>query len=143
MEEQLVSFETAKLAKDKGFNIPCNKMFSFGRKIFENMKTISFHNGDKNECANTSHDWNNTKSQTETEYYSAPTQSLLQKWLREKHNIHVNLFIYHNTEDINIVYRCRIDYFINKVKISYWLGLGKYEEVLEMGLKQGLNYIKL
>lgn len=126
MEEQLVSFETAKLAKNKGFK----------RSSLLHLRIIPFYN--KNGLL-----VYKFKGLLNPNIVYAPTQSLLQKWLREKHNIHVNLFIYHNTEDINIVYRCRIDYFINKVKQSHWLELGRYEDVLEMGLKQGLNYIKL
>ena len=56
MNEQLISLETSKLAKEKGF---------------DRIKIVSKNNI---EAA-----------------YNAPTQSLLQKWIREVHNIHINI----------------------------------------------------
>lgn len=64
MEEQLISFKTAKLAKEKGFDIATIHRYDEFGQIVEGMV---FSN---------------------REIY-APTQSLLQKWLREKHKIHI------------------------------------------------------
>ena len=67
MKEQLISFETAKLAKEKGFGC----------------ETDNYYSEDSNELIN--------EAYCNCEEYgtSAPTQSLLQKWLREKHNFAV------------------------------------------------------
>jgi hypothetical protein len=63
MEEQLVSFETAKLAKEKNFNWETTHFYTIdGMAISIDHKYSTFS------CI-------------------APTQSLLQKWLREKHEI--------------------------------------------------------
>ena len=83
MEEQLISFETAKLAKKKGFNIRCRNWFG----------------GNGSEQDSTSYDtvfyWHKNYpynfESPESHGYSRPTQSLLQKWLREKHNIHIEI----------------------------------------------------
>ncbi|WP_394749599.1 hypothetical protein [Spongiimicrobium salis] len=72
MKEQLISFETAKLAKEKGFN----------EVVIDNygpMESIL---------------WKGQHKNSELRYleYSAPTQSSLQKWLRDKHGINANSF---------------------------------------------------
>jgi len=83
MEESTVSFETAKLDKEKGFN---QGRFNYPKYDEEgNVHFIGFNKG-----------------------YSAPTQSLLQKWLREKHNIECYAYPFQDlTADINdpIVYK--------------------------------------
>ena len=70
MEEQLISFETVKLAKDKGFDV--DKYLSIDD---ENPKNIN----------------SNYNPQNYQPWYLNITQSLLQKWLREEHNIHINI----------------------------------------------------
>ncbi len=67
MKEQLISFETAKLAKEKGFNIS-NSGYFYDKKGDKIMDTPldKFLWGGK---------------------YPASTQSLLQQWFKEKHNI--------------------------------------------------------
>ena len=71
MEEQLISFETAKLAKEKGF--------TYAYEFYDKEGNIVDFGivGGWTDC----HDEN----------YAAPTQSLLQKWLREKHDIHFEI----------------------------------------------------
>ena len=61
------------------------------------------------------------------------TQSLLQKWLREKHGIHI--YIEHYVDKDN--YDNYVSNF-NHDKKSY----SSYEEALETDLKNGLNLIK-
>lgn len=148
MQEQLINLETAKLAKEKGFDIPQNKMFStiIDRSIFnktDNPEVIKFHNGDQNQCSNIPHDWNNTKSQTPTKYYSAPTQSLLQKWLREVHNMHIgimnNIGTFHYQIDIRPINKETFD----KLQWNH-INIGNritYEEALERGLQEALKLI--
>src|SRR5574344_75318 len=72
IEEQYVSFETAKLAKEKGFDIPTRYGFSERRSLVR---------------VDTSDNWNQDK-----ELYSRPTQSLLARWLREIHNMCVEVY---------------------------------------------------
>ncbi len=94
MIEELISFETAKLAKEKGFNEQC----------------------------------------------SAPTQSLLQKWLREVHNIHVNVS-YGLTFTFKINGDLKGNDYVDYSNIEeYWSRT--YEEALEKGLIEGLKLIE-
>ena len=125
MEEQIVSFEVAKLAKEKRFNWKVTSFYYPEDRV-----------GLVKECKYT-----NYNADIEVvEMISAPTQSLLQKWLREVHNIHIN--ITHLT--FNQLYR------VNNIT-SGWdesnsgilktHGFNKfetYEEALEEGLKQTL-----
>ena len=79
MEDTRVTFETAKLAKEKGFNALCydafnskGNLYSNGwcEYIYDNKVEIPFGSG-----------------VLESQDILAPTQSLLAKWLREEHNI--------------------------------------------------------
>jgi len=79
MKDKLVSFETAKLAKEKGFDAICNTSYT-------DSKTLLFWY--PNEC------YYGYKKLSDSEDYIpsnieilAPSQSLLQRWLREQHNI--------------------------------------------------------
>jgi hypothetical protein len=90
MQEQLIEFETAKLAKEKGFEIetlhfytkPNSKMFG----IDEKGRSYPIKNTFKKLYKCGEQAALNIES-----VYLAPTQSLLQKWLREIHNIHIEI----------------------------------------------------
>ena len=75
---------------------------------------------------------------------SKPSQSLLQKWLREKHNIHVeiSLSVDGDTFDVQLYRIVGFDLdevnYIKTVKRQ----IKTYEEVLEMGLQHALKEIK-
>ena len=124
MNEQLISFETAKLAKEKGFggkelttlnwyfrggvlgNIPCNNKADFCKE----------------------------------DEFSAPTQSLLQKWLREKH--HLIIIVAYQYEYDSTSYSYWIYKENNSLPINQWVNdLNTYEEALEMGLQEALKLI--
>lgn len=75
--EDYISFETAKLLKEKGFDCECSCYYFFNdNEQFE--ESLSHWN------------WNNGY----TFRYSAPTIQMAMKWLREVHNIHINLDIH-------------------------------------------------
>jgi len=73
MTEQLISYETAKLAKEKDFDW---------------MVRADYENGNLNPSSRLE-DWNNFHK--ELNIISAPTQALLQKWLRDEHGWHIIL----------------------------------------------------
>lgn len=129
MTEELVTLETAKLLKEKGFK---EDVFTFyevdcveGDMILSETYDESENFNEKNDCL------------------SAPTQSLAQKWLRETKNIHI------------CVYNCACGYGyeISKadngthITSSVYEGPndgGKwdiYEEALEAGLQEALKLI--
>ncbi len=72
--EDYVSFETAVLLKDKGFDIPC-------WNYYYNSKLEHYFRPVKN------NEW-------PLDIVSAPTLQMTLKWLREVHKIHINLDIH-------------------------------------------------
>ena len=127
MEEKLVSAETAKLAKEKGFLAGSRSYYDLvSEMVFFNNGAI-YING------------------LDSELIEVPTQSLLQKWLREKHDIHLNVEFYPNkTEKQYAIYGDM------KLHGSNWTWLdhsndvchNTYEEALEVGLKEALKLIE-
>ena len=106
MKEKLIEFETAKLAKEKGFtNFNCfwpDDCLTIGR----------------------------------------PTQSLLQKWLREVHNIEVISWPHFK----RLSYGCDVYHYTTKNSNGFTtieLNPSKtYEDALELGLQEALKLIK-
>ena len=131
MEDTRISFETAKLAKEKGFYQEPNR-----RKVpYYNYK--GEFNGDVTDFLRK---YLREEDTSDVESVSAPTQSLLDKWLRERYNIHVTSQI-GNLDFIN-TYHYDIRYidknkFICKVKGNF----KTYEEALEAGLQEALKLI--
>ena len=126
MKEQLITFETAKLAKEKGFE---NKTpHKLRRDYYNHLGEI---NGDVTLYIKA---YVNKKSTRNLETIDAPTQSLLQKWLREEHQLYV-LINYVNKEQFN--------WEINMLQHGeYGIGFrGSYEEALERGLVAALKLI--
>lgn len=86
MKEQLISFQTAKLAKEKGFQIPCYRHYNNKQELIEH----SLVNGSSTDVEfEVDLDDLNENFNYYSDKFNAPTQSLLQKWLREKHKIYV------------------------------------------------------
>lgn len=134
MKENFVSYELAIKLRNKGFDyIECFGTYSL-KKEFE---------------------LTNVKSQG-TFYHLAPLYQQAQKWLREKHNIHVNTVISYNSE--GYIYFVSITKFYNDTLKIKWvqdkelmdlekLGLSAnkifntYEQALEEGLYEALKLI--
>lgn len=131
MKEQLITFETAKLAKEKGF---------------ASMKANCY--GD-NMCYQLPEGYliNALKGNIVSGYILAPTQSLLQKWLRDKYQMTMNI---HPVKDGKWEF---IIFLLNeplpergyKNKMSLYVEpyrWNTYEETLEIGLQEALKLIK-
>jgi len=115
MKEQLITFDTAKLAKEKGFDWGGEENYS-SRSGFI-MSPIDYRE-----------DWSFMLE------IQAPTQSLLQKWLREVHNIDIVIHHINTNKFESFIYRN-----ISHKKVCR----GKsYEDALEIGLQEGLKLIK-
>lgn len=80
MKEPIISFETAKLAFEKGY------------PVFNNYSKSNFYNRRTKNLIY----FGRTGHQTKEHLYGAPTQSLLQKWLREIHKLHIIINPYQN-----------------------------------------------
>ena len=130
MEEQLISFETAKLAKERGFNIPGVSIYS-GGVLFKNVSVLP-------------ENWNKSVDET----CSAPTQSLLQKWLRDLHGVDIHItrnkpsYREYRVEIYKIDNTPNYIYFqINTKKSNGCKWFDDYEEALEQGLQEALKLI--
>ena len=130
MKEQLINFETAKLAKEKGVKLDINGLY---------WEDGSYDSGE-----------NALVYEEFQDVMSAPTQSLLQKWLREFHNIIVTSKPYQddvsNETDEDIEFQTLWENEIVNVKDSYNTFSDNtfhhsYEEALEVGLQEALKLI--
>ena len=122
MEDTRITFETAKLAKEKGFPQEPNR-----RKVpYYNYK--GEFNGDVTDFLRK---YLREEDTSDVESVSAPTQSLLAKWLREKHNIHLIAYKNINIDGYDWCY-------ITTDGITNINSYKTYEEALEAGLYQAL-----
>jgi hypothetical protein len=153
MIETLVSFNVAKSAKEKGFDWECRNVYEEDEQLYE---LAYYESGGKV-----------TNSQIPYAYFSsqgvictAPTQSLLQKWLREVHNINIGID-YRGIESDSMEYCYIIKYLPKEFsKAKRWVThiveiesgqfhvnntysgfYGTYEEALEGTLLQTLTLI--
>ena len=128
MKDELVSFETAKLAKEKGFNIDSSdRLYHTG--WYQNEKGEWFFD-------------------TFLPDLFAPTQSLLQKWLREKGIIVVPIYGYGDNPNWSV--HIEVIEWMKKDENSVLLSgvdfepslYETYEDALEKGLYESLKLIK-
>ena len=83
IEEQFVSFDTARMLKEAGFDVPCSGVYVTDR--------IGYYEFRENDNKKTADDlWRNTRDGFQYEYL-APTQALAARWLREEHHIFIML----------------------------------------------------
>ena len=133
MKEQLITFETAKLAKEKGFDEATQYFYpewdDIGSEVY-----VFYGCGlgrDSKEAERSSYLKGFGK------ILKVSTQSLLQRWLREKHNLHLNC-MYSNKHEINGYFYGVIEFKKSEDCLIY----DTYEEALEKGLKEALSNIQ-
>lgn len=131
MKETIVSHKTAVLTKEKGFSWECLSFWFNNFHLRASPQLVTTEN---------LFDYNNISSYEQ----SAPTQSLLQRWLREVHSIHVNPIPYKNYPDNEIT-----GYYCGEICNTHGESLypgddnyNTYEEALETGLYEALKLIK-
>jgi hypothetical protein len=119
MEEELISFGTAKLAKEKGCDIKGNCIYIGDKDVdlIQNYGTIN------------------------KDYWQAPTQSLLQKWLREEHNLRVEVQSLIDSTYAYSIYQVLQNNSYCKEIIFKQTESCIYKEALEVGLKHALKLI--
>ena len=87
IREELVSFETAKMAKEKGFDIPVQTAYRSIRGGSFHIIGERYNNGQAIDYITKLSNYNDNLDEDADETWSRPFQSLLQKWLRENYNI--------------------------------------------------------
>ncbi len=145
MKEQLITFETAKLAKEKGFNEITKERYcdcpEFNEMQYGSGKYHECEEGYKLQLATVellNHEYKCTRPCNGE--YKAPTQAFLQKWLREVHKIYIGAVpvIYSGDDEASYYYPT-----INNCTIDTKLRYKSYEEALEQALQDGLKLIQL
>jgi len=129
MKEQIINSETAKLAKKKGFKVPGRYAYAL---------SIPDRYIDVNSC------YGEALDDVESgRYVEAPTQSLLQKWLREKHNLHItimyldcSLYFGYTIEDMSTN-----SFLTEEVYGTHVEPFDLYEKALEEALRESLKQI--
>lgn len=160
MREQIISLETAKLAKEKGFKESCLHFYFEDGELRENSynDTYGYYGepytieigsllGNWNDGFKTNKEGNRCFGYNSSKYletFSAPIQSLLQKWLREVHKIYI--FVEPTLGDEFVEFAVYgTDNEQNDLKLGFGYDSGfhvkTYEEALEVGLFQALNLL--
>ena len=131
MREQLIKFKTAKLAKKKGFNTPCYTWYNPNGVCLSKMSEPE----EEGFAVTISDLLNETIPEGG---FLCPTQSLLQKWLREKYKIIVTV------GTCGSLNTCHYEIWTpEQEKIDdVWIDT-TYEKALEIGLQKALNLITL
>lgn len=120
IKEDFVSFEVAKLLKEKGFDEPCVSKYctdgSFDRALFH------YKNSEINKDA-----------------CNAPTHQMAMKWLREKYHLHI--WIDYSRLDCDEKQPYLWNIVETKIDGNYWGGTyhKKYEEAAELAIKYTLE----
>ena len=144
MEDTLINFETAKLTKEKGFDEKVYREYDKSGYLRCTSKSADVVLGPYDELLKSTE-------------YPAPTQSLLQRWLREVHNCFIDILPHRDGNSKNKQWKSKKDVFWS-VEVDYY---GKnfeinltnnadftqhfnksYEEALEIGLQEALKLIK-
>lgn len=134
--EQYVSFETSKLLKEAGFDVPC-------RGIYRTDRTgdYAFREHDRKQATDDL-SWNSSDGfQYE---YLAPTQALAARWLREVHGIAVDASFNPPKQEKNW------QFFIGNMGDMVWAGdfrvsvhsYETYEQAMEDALQEAIKMIK-
>jgi hypothetical protein len=138
MEEQLITFETAKTAKEKGFDWESSGLYD--EKCILGINHLNYKRLF-------------TNSKEDTYNIAAPTQALLQKWLRKKKEIYIHVAVWRNMDHCDeftsiITKPAYIKPLYDKGNKGLDIMESKavafkytYEEALEAGLQEGLKLI--
>ena len=114
--EQFVSFDTAKMLKEAGFDVPCTSQYTEGKCIWNVGYPDNFNQDEFG--------------------YSRPTQALAARWLREAHNIDVMVDVYNRDYYVCHVYKNKHLMIIRNIVTS------SFEKALEGGLCEAVKLIK-
>ena len=116
IEESYVSFETAKILKEAGFDVPCRRWYT------ENGILVSMF----------------------LRSFPAPTQALAARWLREKHRIALDVaFIPPSVDgDVWQYFVGEMDDMIWEGEYETGRKYATYEQAMEAGLQEAIKLIK-
>ena len=125
--EDYVSFETAKLLKEKGFDEECKRRYNCRGELsrVDSMVYMNSHRDMQDK-------------------HVAPTLQMAMKWLREVHNIHISIYVFNRELPITIpiYYTCDIATEKLSYQQGHLRGIWKsYEEACEAAIKYCLEHL--
>lgn len=139
MEYTLVSYETALLAKEKGFDEFCNDVYTDYLQDTEYSKKGIYLSTDSTLKGRNSY----LEKNEYYELFTAPQQYVLQKWLRVKYNYNINVKHITHNQKYGFSVTGNYDEKTGGIIIPYnFKGYDSYGECLENALQQCLNIIK-
>ena len=123
IEEAYVSFETAKLLKEKGFNEECFALYNPDGVLIQSGIRL-----------------NNIQVGRVKGSYSAPTQQMAMRWLREVRNIHIDICSIYDTnrwlyQVFVITPRTARNSYVDKILYT------SYEKAVESAIKYCLEHL--
>lgn len=140
LSEPVVSYGTANLAFKRGFKDVVGRLN--GKSYYNHKQEL---NGDVTEVLK---EYSQLRKQFESKEeikqhktkfsIAAPTQSLLQKWLRDEHNIIVET----QFDSVSFGYRIFNPNLVSNHFSDWKFDRWNFEQALEEGLKEALNLIK-
>jgi hypothetical protein len=145
LNQIVISLETAIVAKEKGFNEGLCGYYGQFNAIEHDKEAIDGKIWRHKVGALTKN------SELIPNEYSAPPQSVLQKWLRDKHNLHIEVKVQDYVEDPSyywsifgkykdgLLIRCLANSGEGNNKLETFFK--SYENALEAALKEALNRI--
>jgi hypothetical protein len=137
MKEQLITFDTAVLAKEKGFDLDVCCFYDVDGIHKDYHLTFRNYNGIK---------WSGSENHIDigkkVNFYSAPSQSILQRWIRE--NFHLHITIFSSSQESWMFKITKLHESLSQHDEndkSYGEDFNSYEDALEQGLKNSLEKI--
>lgn len=125
IHEEICTYEVCKLAKEKGFDVPTFDWYDYTGNYHKGLIPHELH-----ECPQYK------------EYY-APTQSLLQRWLREEKKISVEVSWFEVGKKYFWVAKDMNNHDVFKPKTTKCMTFyDTWEQALESGLKYALKELK-
>lgn len=132
--EQFVSFDTAKMLKEAGFNVPCRGVYVTDRTGYYEFREYDNKQTADDLC------WN-TEDGFQYEYL-APTQALAARWLLEVYNVAIYSLY---DDDIEQWFYVVDDVFTKNPVINVFQSGSEYddyESAFEDGLREAIKLIK-
>ena len=131
IQEDYVSFETAKLLKEKGFDESVNRFYEIYAGTPYSSLRSEYPLVKTEYCRNSF-----------TTNYAAPTLQMAMKWLREVHDLHIIAYPFKSGDDTSIKhYCCQVFKTFNLLGYEKYVNetLTSYEEAVEAALKYCLE----
>lgn len=133
IEESYVSFDTARMLKEAGFNVPCRGVYITDRTGYYEFREYDNKQTADDLCRD-------TKDGFQYEYL-APTQALAARWLREVYNIAIYSLY---DDDMEQCFYVVVAFTKNPMINGFQSGseYDDYESAFEDGLREAIKLIK-